>query len=66
MICICPDECYSKHVIKLYAQIIGPYDILRRLESNAYLIDLPSNMSISSAFNVADLFHYQGTFEPPV
>ena len=43
-----------------------PYHILRRLESIAYLIDLPLNMSISPVFNVTDLFPYRGTFKPPV
>ena len=42
-----------------------PYSILHRLRSNAYLFDLSSNMFISLVYNVADLFSYLGTFEPP-
>ena len=34
--------------------------------SNAYLIDLSSNISISPIFNVADLFPYRRIFELPV
>ena len=47
---------------RLHAHTIVPYPVPRRLGSNAYLIDLPSNMFISPTFNVADLFSYQGTF----
>ncbi|PON56934.1 hypothetical protein PanWU01x14_178000, partial [Parasponia andersonii] len=55
-------ECYSKMAVKkLHARTLGPYLVLCRLRSNAYLIDLPSNISISPVFNVADLFPYRGT-----
>ena len=63
MVCICLER-YPKYTIqKLHAQTNEAYAILRRLGSNAYLIDLPSNMSISPVFNVADLFSYRGTFK---
>ena len=60
-------ELYLKYTVKkLNAQTIGTYHILRKFGSNAYLIDLPSNMSISPVFNIADSFPCRGTFEPPV
>ena len=66
MVCICPKR-YPKYAVKkLHARIFGHYLILRRLRSNTYLIYLSSNMSISSIFNVTDLFSYRGTFEYPV
>ena len=43
---------------------MGPYYIIPKLRSNAYLLDLPNNMDISSVFNVEDLLPYRGTFEP--
>ena len=46
---------------KLYARTIGSYLILRRFGSNAYLIDLPSYVSISPIFNVKDLFSYRAS-----
>ena len=49
---------------KLYARAMGPYYIIPKLRSNAYLLDLPNNMDISSVFNVEDLLPYRGTFEP--
>ncbi|KAF7142018.1 hypothetical protein RHSIM_Rhsim06G0128700 [Rhododendron simsii] len=60
-------ERYPKHFFKkLHARAIGPHRIIRKLGPNAYLIELPSNMSISPIFNVEDLFPYRGTFEPPI
>ena len=43
---------------------MGPYSIIHKLGSNAYLLDLPNDMDISLIFNVEDLLPYQGTFEP--
>ena len=49
---------------KLYARVMGPYSIIREMESNAYILDLPNDMDISPVFNVEDLLPYRGTFEP--
>ena len=43
---------------------MGPYSIIRKLGSNAYLLDLPNDMDISPIFNVEDLLPYRSTFEP--
>ena len=39
------------------------YSIIRKLGSNAYLLDLPNDMDISPVFNVEDLLSYRDTFE---
>ena len=49
---------------KLYAKAMGPYSIIHKMESNAYLLDLPNDMDISLLFNIEDLLPYQSTFEP--
>ena len=49
---------------KLYATTIDPYSIIRKLRSNAYLLDLPTDTDISPVFNVKDLPPYRATFEP--
>ena len=40
---------------KLYARTMSPYSIIRKLGSNAYLLDFPNDMNISTGFNVEDL-----------
>ena len=40
---------------KLHARAMGPYQIIRQLGSNAYVLDLPDNVGISPIFNVEDL-----------
>ena len=43
---------------------MSPYSIIRKMRSNAYLLDLPNDMDINPVFNVEDLLPYRGTFEP--
>jgi hypothetical protein len=46
---------------KLHGKKIGPFKILKKLGSNAYLIDLSSNFQFSPIFNVEDFTAYQGS-----
>ncbi|PKU83847.1 RNA-directed DNA polymerase [Dendrobium catenatum] len=43
---------------KLSPRKIGPFPISRKINDNAYVIDLPSHIQTSSTFNVADIYKY--------
>ena len=64
MIRIRPERIPKTFSKKLYARAMGPYSIIRKLRSDAYLFYLPNDMDISHVFNVEDLLPYRGTFEP--
>ena len=44
---------------KLHARGAGPFRIIKRIGSNAYVVDLPSSYGISSTFNISDLKEYK-------
>ena len=59
MVHIRPERIPKTFSKKLYARAMGPYSIIRKMGSNAYLLDLPNDMDIGHVFNVEDLLPYQ-------
>jgi len=43
---------------KLQARNHGPFKILKKINDNAYVIDLPDNYNMSKSFNVCDIRKY--------
>nr|GEV30194.1 RNA-directed DNA polymerase [Tanacetum cinerariifolium] len=48
------DGTYSK----LQPNKFGPYKIIRKINDNAYMVDLPNTMSISKTFNVSEIYEF--------
>lgn len=45
---------------KLRSRKFGPCKVLKKISSNAYLIELPSDLQIHPVFNVSDLYSFEG------
>nr|KYP31361.1 Retrotransposable element Tf2 [Cajanus cajan] len=54
-------ECFpQQRNSKLSPQGDGPFQVLQRINDNAYRLDLPSDYGVSSTFNVSDLKPFVG------
>ena len=65
MVCMRPERFPPRTVKKLHARSTGPFQILKKINSNAYVVDLPPDFGISCTFNVEYLAPYRGTFDIP-
>ena len=59
-------ERFSPGTVKiLHVRSAGPFKILKKINSNAYMVDFPSDFGINYTFNVEDLAPYRDTFDTP-
>jgi len=65
MIRIRPERFPRGVVKKLTARSAGPFKILKKINSNTYIIDLPPDFGISSTFNISELVAYKGSLFNP-
>ena len=64
MVCLRPKRFPLETVKNLHARNTGPFQILKKINSNAYVVDLPQDFDISCTFNVEDLLSYRDTLIP--
>jgi len=60
MIRIRPERFPPGAVKKLTSCGVGPFKIIKKLNPNAYVLDLPPYFGISSTFNITNLVAYKG------
>ena len=65
MVCMRPEWFPPGTVKKLHVRSAGPFQILKKINSNAYVVDLPPDFDISCTFNVENLISYRDTFDTP-
>jgi len=59
-------ECFpSKRKNKLMPRVEGPFEVLERINDNAYKIDLPGDFEVSATFNVANWSPFYPDTSPP-
>ena len=65
LVCVhlCEDRFPQQRKSKLHPRADGPFKVFRKINDNAYEIDLPSTYGVSTSFNVSDLSPFFGLEE---
>lgn len=60
MVHICKDRFPQGTYNKMKMNKIGPYQILQKMNDNAYKVNFPTNLDISPTFNISNLYKFYG------
>ncbi|KAI0522622.1 hypothetical protein KFK09_005007 [Dendrobium nobile] len=60
MVRIRPERFPKRTVKKLHAKSVGPFKVIKKINENAYVLDLSADFDISPSFNIADLIAHEG------
>jgi hypothetical protein len=58
MVYLCKGRLLAGTSRKMKNKKYRPCEIIKKINENAYVVDLPDNLAISSTFNVANIFEY--------
>ena len=56
------DRFPTKRKSKLSPRGDGPFQVLERINNNAYRLDLPKEYGVSTTFNISDLIPFAGGY----
>ena len=65
LVCLRPERFPPGSFSKLHARRAGPFKITKKLGTNAYVVELPSEFRISPVFNIEDLTIFKGDVPTP-
>ena len=65
MIRLRPERYATERAHKLHPRAAGPFRIRRKINPNAYDVDIPSDWGIPSTFNICDIILYPGPLTIP-
>lgn len=57
---VCPKHFPKGALTKIHSKRVGPFKILKQLGTNAYFLELLSNVQFCPIFNVEDITCYEG------